>query len=88
MPNVIRLGDNTSHGGKVVDVAATHYTVAGIALARVGDRCSCPVQGHDGCTIAEGNPRHLIEGVQVAYEGHKTTCGASLVSSQAIFTAE
>jgi uncharacterized Zn-binding protein involved in type VI secretion len=26
--------------------------------------------------------------VQVAYEGHKTTCGASLVSSQAVFMAE
>lgn len=43
---------------------------------------------HDGCQIAEGNPAHLVEGVQVAYEGHKTSCGASLVSSQAVFMAE
>ncbi|MGO4476431.1 PAAR domain-containing protein [Massilia sp. 2TAF26] len=87
MPNVIRLGDNTSHGGKVVDVAVKHYTIEGIAVARVGDRCRAQSRGHDGCTIAEGNPNHLVEGVQVAYEGHKTTCGASLVSSQAVFTA-
>jgi uncharacterized Zn-binding protein involved in type VI secretion len=30
-----------------------------------------PDSGHDGCTIAEGNPNHLVEGVQVAYEGLK-----------------
>jgi uncharacterized Zn-binding protein involved in type VI secretion len=88
MPSVIRLGDLTSHGGKVVDVAARHYTVDGIPVAGVGDRCSCPIPGHDGCTIAEGNPSHIVEGVQIAYEGHKTSCGASLVPSQAVFTAE
>lgn len=88
MPNVIRLGDSTSHDGAVVDVAAKRYTIEGIPVAGVGDRCSCPIPGHDGCPIAEGNPAHLVEGVQVAYEGHKTSCGASLVSSQAVFMAE
>jgi len=87
MPNVIRLGDATSHGGKVVKVGAKHYTIGGVLVACVGDLCSCPIRGHDGCTIAEGNPSHLIEGIQVAYEGHKTSCGASLISSQAVFMA-
>ena len=81
MANVIRLGDPTSHGGKVVSVSAAHFTVGGIAVARVGDMCSCPVKGHDNCTIAEGNPHHVIDGIQVAYEGHKTTCGASLIAT-------
>ena len=81
MPNVIRLGDDTSHGGKVVAVAATHFTVDGVAVARVGDLCSCPIPGHDNCTIAEGSPEHVIDGMQVAYEGHKTTCGATLIAS-------
>jgi hypothetical protein len=22
----------------------------------VGDKCSCPIKGHDGCTIVESNP--------------------------------
>lgn len=87
MPNVIRLGDPTSHGGKVVEVQAKHYTIDGIPVARVGDRCSCPRAGHDDCTIAEGNPHHLVDGVPVAYEGHKTSCGASLQASQTVFTA-
>lgn len=48
MRNVIRLGDSTSHGGKVVSCRATHFTVNGIPLACVGDACSCPVHGHNG----------------------------------------
>lgn len=85
MPNVIRLGDGTSHGGKVTSVSATHFKVGGIAVARVGDPCSCPVKGHDQSKIAEGNPRHKIDGVAVAYEGNKTTCGATLLASTAKF---
>jgi uncharacterized Zn-binding protein involved in type VI secretion len=87
MLNVIRLGDATSHGGKVVKVAVEHYTANGIPVARVGDLCSCPKPGHGDCTIVEGNPDHLIEGIEVAYEGHKTSCGATLVSSQQAFSA-
>lgn len=81
MKNVIRLGDPTSHGGKVVNVSATHFKVGGIAVARVGDKCLCPVKGHDNCTVAEGNQHHLIDGVAVAYDGHKTTCGATLIAT-------
>lgn len=79
MRNVIRLGDPTSHGGKVESVSATHFTVGGTPVARVGDQCSCPIKGHDNCTIAEGDPHHVIDGVPVAHEGHKTTCGATLL---------
>lgn len=83
MRKVIRLNDHTSHGGKVVNVAATHFTIDGMAVARVGDKCSCPVHG-DG-TITEGDPHHAIDGIAVAYEGHKTSCGATLVSTVSNF---
>ena len=88
MRNVIRLGDGTSHGGKVESVSATHVTVDGIAVVRVGDTCSCPIKGHEDCTIAEGDPHHLIDGVAVAYEGHKTTCGAALIATTGNFVAQ
>jgi uncharacterized Zn-binding protein involved in type VI secretion len=88
MPNVIRLGDPTSHGGKVVNVSANHFTVDGIAVARVGDMCTCPITGHDGCTIAEGDPHHTVDGIAVAYDGHKTTCGAALIATVGNFSAE
>jgi uncharacterized Zn-binding protein involved in type VI secretion len=83
MFNVIRLGDDTSHGGKAVSVSAPHVTVEGIAIARVGDICSCPIKRHDNCTVAEGDAHHVVEGVRVAYEGCKTTCGAVLIASTA-----
>jgi uncharacterized Zn-binding protein involved in type VI secretion len=79
MRNVIRLGDPTSHGGKVESVSAGHITVDGIAVARVGDVCSCPITGHGNCTIAEGDPHHVIDAIADAYDGHKTTCGATLI---------
>lgn len=88
MRNVIRLGDATSHGGKVESVSATHFTVDGIAVACVGDPCSCPIKGHEECTIAEGNPHHLVDGISVAYEGHKTTCGAALIASTGTFAGQ
>lgn len=75
---VIRVGDPTSHGGKVMSSGAPHYTVNGIAVALKGDPCSCPHRGHHGVTVAEGDPDHTINGVPVAYAGHKTTCGATL----------
>ena len=79
MRKVIRLNDPTSHGGTVLSVAAAHFTVGGLPVARVGDRIFCPLHG-DG-TIIEGDPQHTIDGVAVAYEGHKTSCGAILMSS-------
>lgn len=86
MANVIRLGDSTSHGGKVVSVTAAHFTVGGIAVARAGDTCSCPIKGHDNCTIAEGDPHHVVDGVAIAYEGHKTSCGATLMATTKNFS--
>jgi len=59
--------------------------IPGALGARVGDQCSCPIKGHDGCKIAEGNPRQKNGGGPVAYEGHKTSCGATLLASTAKF---
>lgn len=84
MANVIRLNDPTSHGGKVASVAATHFTVGGIAVARLGDKCTCPQHGPG--TIVEGDPTHTIDGIAVAYQGHKTSCGAVLTSTVSNFS--
>nr|WP_320132952.1 PAAR domain-containing protein [uncultured Holophaga sp.] len=76
----IRLGDPTSHGGKVL-AASGRMTVGGIPVALMGDPCSCPIKGHSGCTVAEGDPTLTLDGVPVALVGHKTTCGAQLLSA-------
>jgi uncharacterized Zn-binding protein involved in type VI secretion len=80
MKGVIRLGDATSHGGKVI-AASGVVVVQGIPVARQGDGCVCPVNGHSACVIVEGDPMILDGGKPVAFEGHKTSCGATLISS-------
>jgi uncharacterized Zn-binding protein involved in type VI secretion len=86
MKNVIRLGDPIDHGGAVISVRAAHITVDGIAVACVGDKCSCPIPGHGVCTIVEGDSSHTVEGVAVAYNGHKTSCGAQLIATAGNFS--
>lgn len=80
MRGVIRLNDPTSHGGKVIS-ASPNSIVMGLPVARKGDACTCPKRGHNNCTIAEGDPDVTIDGVPVAFEGHKLTCGAVLIST-------
>ncbi len=80
MRGVIRVGDSTSHGG-IVKKGSQQSTVMGRAVACVGDECACPVSGHQNCTITEGDDNVLIDGRPVAFHGHKTSCGATLISS-------
>jgi uncharacterized Zn-binding protein involved in type VI secretion len=83
---VIRVGDPTDHGGKVLASSVSHYTVSGIAVAVVGDPVSCPKKGHVNCKIVSGNARHTIDGKPVAYEGDKVSCGATLISTAHNYT--
>jgi len=78
---VIRLGDATTHGGKVIEVASP-TGVDGLPLARVGDKVSCP-RCSGIHTIVEGEPTFLDDGIPVALHGHKTSCGAALITSVA-----
>jgi uncharacterized Zn-binding protein involved in type VI secretion len=81
MPNVIRLGDPTSHGGKVISASASAYLVDGIAVVRVDDLCSCPIPGHGVTKVVEGDADYIVEGKAVALAGHKAGCGAELIST-------
>ena len=81
MPNIIRLGDPTSHGGKVISASASDYLVDGIAAVRVGDHCNCPIPGHGVTEVVEGDSDYLVEGKPVAFAGHQAGCGAKLIST-------
>ena len=76
---VIRLGDQTSHGGRVLE-ASQHSDIDGIAVARLGDNVSCPIHGNG--TIVEGDMTTLVDGTPVARHGDKTACGAVLAAGQ------
>ena len=76
---VIRLGDKTSHGGAVLE-ASPHSDSAGIAIARLGDKVSCPKHGNG--TIASGDQTMIVDGKPAARDGDKTSCGATLIAGQ------
>lgn len=78
MKGYIRLGDPTSHGGTVLS-ANPRFTVGGKGVACLGDDCTCPL--HGPCKIAEGLSHECIDGKPVALHGHKTSCGATLIST-------
>lgn len=78
--SVVRLGDHTSHGGRVVSASPTH-TIRGIGIACVGDMVYCPLPGHGSNPIIEGSFFFLIAGRKVALHGHRTACGCTLIAS-------
>lgn len=76
---VIRIGDPTSHGGKVV-TACTSLKALGKPVALEGDMTICPkCKGAFPIQPAGGDRKH--HGKAVAYDGDKAACGAKLVSS-------
>ena len=85
MPAVIVLGDKTDHGGEVIEATGLTDT-HGKGIARVGDKVYCPKKGHGTTEIVTGAPSFIVDGKAVAYHGCKTSCGAMLISSQAVTT--
>jgi uncharacterized Zn-binding protein involved in type VI secretion len=72
MKDAIRLGDSTTHGGKVLE-AFSRTDLNGKPIAGVGHKVSCP--------IAEGSSTYTVDGVPIALDGMKTACGAALIAS-------
>jgi len=80
---IIRLGDSTSHGGKVLEGSQTNLCY-GKPVALIGHKVSCP-KCSGTPTIVEGVQNATLYGKGVALAGMKTSCGATLIASQ--FTA-
>ena len=81
MINLIRLGDTTNHGGKVITASET-MRIKGIPVARIGDHVTCPLHpGTSPNVITEGDAKITEHGVPVARQDHHATCGCSLISS-------
>lgn len=80
-------GDTTDHGGKVLNCSQDHK-IEGQPIARLGDMVSCPKCG-GVYPIVQILPRGMsMDGKPPAFEGDKTACGASLIASQAVATAQ
>ncbi|WP_224006215.1 PAAR domain-containing protein [Paraburkholderia tropica] len=74
----IRVGDSTTHGGTVLP-SAHRLAIDGKQAAGLGDDVMCPLCGLT--VITECDRSWRLGGTFVALHGHRTSCGASLISS-------
>ncbi|GAA0424350.1 hypothetical protein GCM10008969_54790 [Pseudomonas veronii subsp. inensis] len=81
---VIREGDPTTTGGKVVK-GSTNTTIEYKKAARISDPVWCPKCSSMGF-IAEGNPTFIDEFVAIATHGHVVQCGCPFGSNRLIST--
>ncbi len=77
---IIRLGDPTNHGGKVLEGSMTDIC-HGKPVAYIGHKVSCP-QCKGTYPIVEGVLTTTLYGKGVAVAGMKTACGATLIATQ------
>lgn len=83
---IIRQGDPTSHGGKVLEGSPVDICF-GKAIAFIGHKVSCP-RCKGTFPIIEGVPTTTFYGKGVALAGMKTACGAILIATQFLDTVE
>jgi uncharacterized Zn-binding protein involved in type VI secretion len=82
---IVTVGDNTDHGGEVITGSPNH-TIAGRAIARVGDLVYCPQLYPGGAPhgvnkIIDGHPTYSVDNKAVAIHGSGTVCGCKLIGS-------
>lgn len=76
---VIRLGDATSHGGKVI-MADPTFKILGKPIVCEGHMTTCPkCRGVFPVKVSTSERKH--KGKSVAYAGDQAACGAKLISS-------
>lgn len=78
--DLIRLGDDTDHGGKVISASST-MEFDGRFVARKGDEVSCPLHTTRPNLIIEGDESMCDNGIPIARQGHRAMCGCRLISS-------
>jgi uncharacterized Zn-binding protein involved in type VI secretion len=83
---IIRLGDPTSHGGKVLEGSPADICF-GKPIAFVGHKTYCPAC-KGTFPIIEGSQTASFYGKGVALAGMKTGCGATLIATQFTDTVE
>lgn len=79
MPNVAKLGDGSSHGGKIIS-ATGGFTVDGVEGAVAGDMHQCPIKGH-GTTPISSSSTATGNGRGVVRSGDVAGCGAVIIGT-------
>ncbi|NWD83030.1 PAAR domain-containing protein [Pseudomonas reactans] len=79
MSSIVRFSHTNSHGGVVTD-NILHTSLNGKPMAGKGHMVMCPLC-KGPFPIAEGSSTYSVNGIPVALDGMKTTCGATLIAS-------
>lgn len=79
MKKVVRAGDLTDHGGRVIGSVA-NTNLNGKPTAGKGNMVFCPLRKGE-FPIIQGSDTYSVNGVPVALDGMKTACGACLIAS-------
>lgn len=88
MVPAIIMGDSTTGGGKVIE-GSPNSTIMGKPIARMGDKATCPINGHGGVvTILEGDATNTIDGKPTAFHMATLSCGCKVIGSQSIYMVE
>ena len=77
---IICKGDKTDHGGTVIEGIST-YLIQGREASGKGHMVECPLC-KGSFPIIEGSENMKVQGIPIALEGMKTSCGAILIASQ------
>ncbi|HFK2919730.1 TPA: PAAR domain-containing protein [Stenotrophomonas maltophilia] len=77
---LIVVGDATTGGGRVI-TGSPVTDIEGMAVARVGDKATCP-KHQCVATIVSGDITLTFEGQPVARHGDRLSCGCSLMSGK------
>lgn len=78
MSALIRLGDPSDHGGRMVS-ASGKATINGVVGCVSGDMHVCPIKNH-GTTSVTGTSKLTSNGIRHIRVGDVAGCGAVLVS--------
>lgn len=76
----VLLSDNTTHGGEVISASST-MIVNAKKVALIGDKISCPIDGHGINSIIEGSSEWISDGKAVVVDGCRCECGCQVISS-------
>jgi uncharacterized Zn-binding protein involved in type VI secretion len=79
---IIVQGDALSSGGIVLPIERPKPNIMNMPWACMGDKVSCPIPSHGAGVIIEGCDSLKINGLPIALQGHKVSCGCTLVASQ------
>lgn len=79
MKKIVRLNDDTSHGGKVI-TATSSFKIDGIPAALINDLVSCPEHGIN--PIIECSNSFIENGKGIVVEQCRSACGSIIFSIQ------